>query len=67
MGLLDRLIDVTMDDFEVDLNRLLRNRTHLNIHNRHLLAITFSGLRLIECKGYMSTMSVASCFDDFQA
>ncbi|KAF9901856.1 hypothetical protein EC991_005614 [Linnemannia zychae] len=66
VGLLGRLVEVTMDDFEVDLNRLLvaqprllRYRTHLNFHNRHFLTTKFSGLQLIECKGYMSPMSMA--------
>ncbi|KAF9123117.1 hypothetical protein BGW39_009243 [Mortierella sp. 14UC] len=66
VGLLDRLVDMAMGDFEVDLKkllvaqpRLLRYRTHLNLHNRHLLATTFSGLRLVECKGYISPMSMA--------
>ncbi|KAG0366666.1 hypothetical protein BGX24_003589 [Mortierella sp. AD032] len=65
--LLDRLVDVTMDDFEVDLNRLLiaqpkliRFRTCLNFHNRHVLVTAFSGLRLVECKGYMSPVSMAN-------
>ncbi|KAG0281252.1 hypothetical protein BGZ95_005622 [Linnemannia exigua] len=65
--LLDRLVDVTMDDFEVDLNRLLiaqprllRFRTLLNFHNRHVLTTTFSGLRLVECKGFMSPVSMVA-------
>ncbi|KAG0200154.1 hypothetical protein BGX33_011173 [Mortierella sp. NVP41] len=58
VGMLDRLVDLTQDDFEVDLNRLLdcqpnllRFGTQLNMHYRHMLERTFAGLRSISTKG----------------
>ncbi|KAF9150393.1 hypothetical protein BG015_007812 [Linnemannia schmuckeri] len=67
VGLLDRLVDLGMDDFEVDLNLLLvaqpklqRFRTSLNLHYRHTLTTLFPGLRLVECKGYISPLNVAT-------
>lgn len=67
VGLLDRLVDVAMDDFEVDLNlllvarpNLLRVRTSLSLHSRHTLTSSFSGLRLVESKGFMSPLSLAT-------
>lgn len=70
VGLLDRLVDVTMDDFEVDLNlllkaqpKLLRFRTSRNLNNRHTITTLFSGLRLIECMGYMSPLSMATLLE----
>ncbi|KAG0318404.1 hypothetical protein BGZ97_003848 [Linnemannia gamsii] len=61
------LVDVAMDDFELDLNmllvaqpKLLRVRTCLSLHCRHTLTTSFSGLRLVESKGFMSPLSLAT-------
>ncbi|KAF8931114.1 hypothetical protein BGZ47_000236 [Haplosporangium gracile] len=70
VGSLNRLVDLAMDDYEVDLNlllvaqpKLLRFRTSLNLNYRHTLTTLFLGLRLVECKGYMSPLRMATLLE----
>ncbi|KAF9929081.1 hypothetical protein FBU30_001867 [Linnemannia zychae] len=67
ISLLDRLVDITMDDFEVDLDLLLVSqpkllcfRTYLNLQHLYSLSTTPSHLRRIECRGFMSPVKLVN-------